>query len=107
MRANTGVHLADQMSMAGTDDFNHSPVAPPAFDLPPADTKRWVARRKASVVAAVCSGALSAQEACRRYRLSLEELLAWQRAIERHGVPGLRVTRLQLYRDSNELKAAE
>jgi transposase-like protein len=99
--------LADPMSTTGTDDFNHSPVSASAFDLPPADTKRWVARRKASVVAAVCSGALSAQEACRRYHLSLEELLAWQRAIERHGVPGLRVTRLQLYRDSNELKAAE
>jgi hypothetical protein len=95
------------MSATGTDELNLLPLTAPAVELPPADTKRWVARRKASVVAAVCSGTLSAQEACRRYRLSLEELLAWQRAIERHGVPGLRVTRLQLYRDANAFKTAE
>lgn len=95
------------MSTTGTNDSNRLAAPPLAIELPPADTKRWVARRKASVVAAVCSGALSAQEACRRYRLSLEELLAWQRAIERHGVPGLRVTRLQLYRDADAPKAAE
>lgn len=88
-------------------DFTSSPPESADFELPPPDTKRWVARRKASVVAAVCGGALSVQEACRRYRLSLEEFLAWQRAIERHGVPGLRTTRLQLYRDAEPLKAAE
>ncbi|HEX3535360.1 MAG TPA: DUF1153 domain-containing protein [Stellaceae bacterium] len=98
---------ADQMNPTGTEDLNLSRDASSAFELPPPDTKRWVARRKASVVAAVCSGALSVQEACRRYRLSLEELLAWQRAVERHGIPGLRVTRLQLYRDTEALKAAE
>jgi hypothetical protein len=78
-----------------------------AFDLPPPDTKRWVVRRKAIVVAAVRSGALSIQEACRRYKLSLEEFLAWQRAIDRHGVPGLRVTRLQIYRDTDAMRAAK
>lgn len=77
------------------------------FDLPPPDTKRWVVRRKAVVVAAVRSGALSIQEACRRYKLSLEEFLAWQRAIDRHGVPGLRVTRLQIYRDTDALRSAK
>lgn len=95
------------MSSSGPEDANLSPAFPPAFDLPPPDTKRWVARRKASVVAAVCSGALSAHEACRRYRLSLEELLAWQRAVERHGIPGLRVTRLQNYRHTDAMKPAE
>jgi hypothetical protein len=84
-----------------------APVGLAAFDLPPADTKRWVVRRKAIVVAAVRSGALSIQEACRRYKLSLEEFLAWQRAIDRHGVPGLRVTRLQIYRDTDALRAAK
>ena len=68
--------------------------------LPPTDTKRWVARRKAVVVDAVRSGALTLDEACRRYRLSVEEFHAWQRAIEAHGVAGLRVTRLQIYRDT-------
>lgn len=68
--------------------------------LPPSDTKRWVARRKAVVVNAVRNGAISLDEACRRYRLSVEEFHAWQRAIEAHGVAGLRVTRLQIYRDA-------
>ena len=67
--------------------------------LPPPDTKRWVIRRKAEVVAAVRAGLLSLEEACRRYTLSIEEFLSWQRLVESHGLPGLRVTRLQDYRD--------
>jgi len=74
------------------------------LDLPPSDTKRWVVRRKAIVVAAVRNGSLSLQEACRRYHLSIEEFLAWQRAIDAHGVPGLRVTRLQIYRDTDAMR---
>lgn len=68
--------------------------------LPAADTKRWVARRKAVIVSAVRKGELSLEEACLRYQLSVEEFHAWQRAIEAHGVAGLRVTRLQIYRDT-------
>ena len=67
-------------------------------NLPPADTRRWVVRRKAAVVAAVQSGKITIQEACRRYNLSEEEFRAWQRAFEAHGLPGLRATRLQQYR---------
>jgi hypothetical protein len=63
-------------------------------------------RRKAVVVAAVRSGSISLQEACRRYKLSVEEFLAWQRAIDRHGIPGLRVTRLQIYRDTDDERAS-
>jgi hypothetical protein len=48
-------------------------------DLPPASTRRWVARRKAEVVAAVRGGLLSLDEACRRYALSAEEFSAWER----------------------------
>ncbi|HEY1259341.1 MAG TPA: DUF1153 domain-containing protein [Stellaceae bacterium] len=82
-------------------DENRDPYNPLRRDLlPPSDTKRWVARRKAVVVNAVRNGALSLDEACRRYRLSVEEFHAWQRAIEAHGVAGLRVTRLQIYRDA-------
>jgi len=66
--------------------------------LPPANTKRWVIRRKAEVVAAVRGGLLTLDEACQRYSLTLEEFLSWQRAIEQHGLPGLRTTRLQDYR---------
>jgi|SRR5919108_4292240 hypothetical protein len=77
------------------------------IDLPPPDTKRWVARRKAVVVNAVRSGAVSLEEVCRRYELSVEEFLAWQRAIETHGVAGLRVTRLQIYRDTPPARLAK
>jgi hypothetical protein len=71
-----------------------------AADLPPPDTKRWVPRRKAVIVNAVGNGTISLEEVCRRYELSVEEFLIWQRAIETHGVPGLRVTRVQIYRDA-------
>lgn len=66
--------------------------------LPPRDTTRWVVRRKAEVVAAVKGGLLSIDEACDRYGLSLEEFATWQRAVDRSGMPGLRVTRVQHYR---------
>ena len=55
-------------------------------------------RRKAEVVAAVRGGLISLEEACQRYTLSVEEFLSWQRAIEAHGIPGLRATRVQIYR---------
>jgi transposase-like protein len=67
-------------------------------DLPPPNTKRWVIRRKAAVVAALRSGGITMEEACRVYQLSEEELLSWKRAFEIHGLPGLRVTRIQQYR---------
>src|SRR5918993_179660 len=54
-------------------------------DLPPPDTKRWVIRRKAEVVAAVRGGLLSLDEACARYGLSVEEFLSWQMSIDRGG----------------------
>ena len=67
-------------------------------ELPPPNTKRWVIRRKAEVVAAVRAGVITLDEACRRYTLSIEEFLSWQRLIDSHGLAGLRVTRLQDYR---------
>jgi hypothetical protein len=69
-------------------------------DLPPANTTRWVARRKAAVVAAVRSGRITMEEALRRYQLSEEEFLSWQSAFETHGLAGLRATRVQHYRGS-------
>ena len=71
----------------------------PIDDLPPPNTKRWVIRRKAEVVNAVRKGVISLDEACRRYTLSIEEFLSWQRLIDSHGLAGLRVTRLQDYRE--------
>jgi hypothetical protein len=70
--------------------------------LPPPDTTRWVVRRKAEVVAAVNGGLLSVDEVCERYRLTVEEFAGWQRAIDRSGMPGLRVTRIQHYRSLYE-----
>ncbi|MDY0882641.1 DUF1153 domain-containing protein [Dongia soli] len=69
-------------------------------DLPPPGTKRWVIRRKAEVVAGVRAGLISLEEACARYTLSVEEFLSWQKSIDRHGLRGLRTTRLQDYRSS-------
>ncbi|MDJ0948513.1 MAG: DUF1153 domain-containing protein [Alphaproteobacteria bacterium] len=69
-------------------------------DLPPPDTTRWVIRRKAQVVAGVRGGLITLEEACERYKLSVEEFQSWQRLIERHGLPGLRVTRTQKYREN-------
>lgn len=66
--------------------------------LPRPDTSRWVVRRKAEVVAAVTGGLLTIDEACKRYELTLEEFASWERAVERSGLPGLRVTRVQYYR---------
>ena len=66
--------------------------------LPPPGTTRWVVRRKAEVVAAVRGGLLSLEEACTRYTLTVEEFLAWQYSIDRHGLAGLRTTRIQQYR---------
>jgi hypothetical protein len=61
-------------------------------DLPPANTTRWVCRRKAEVVVAVRGGLLSAEQACTRYGLTGEEFLAWDRAFERLGMRGLHAT---------------
>lgn len=71
-------------------------------DLPPPDTKRWVIRRKAEVVTAVRCGLISLEEACERYKLSVEEFLSWQRLIDKHGMRGLRTTRLQQYRRTSK-----
>lgn len=59
--------------------------------LPPRETSRWVASRKAQVVAAVEGGLLTIEEAMECYSLSLEEFYAWQRAMDRGGVAGLRI----------------
>ena len=67
-------------------------------DLPPADTRRWVASRKAVVVRAVIHGLLTEAEALNRYALSAEEFGQWRAAVEKHGDAALKVTALQKYR---------
>jgi len=70
------------------------------FGLPdlPSLTKRWMVRRKAAVIEAVRGGWVPIEEVCRLYNLSVDEFLAWERDIDRYGVPGLRATRYQIYR---------
>ncbi len=66
-------------------------------DLPSPDTKRWVIRRKAEVLAAVRGGLLSLEEAGSLYALTSDELRSWQHCIDRYGLAGLRSTRTQFY----------
>jgi hypothetical protein len=77
----------------GTDVLGQAPELP-------APGQRWTARRKATVVAAVRGGRVSVEEICELYNLSIDEFLAWERDIERYGVPGLRTTRYQIYRST-------
>jgi hypothetical protein len=67
-------------------------------DLPPSETRRWVASRKAVVVRAVTSGLITRSEAMERYALSDEELTLWFGAVEQHGEAALKVTTIQKYR---------
>jgi transposase len=67
--------------------------------LPPTDRPvQWIARRKAQVVAAVKGGLLTVEEACERYQISLEEFAAWNQAVEKSGILGLRTTHRQSYK---------
>jgi len=67
-------------------------------DLPAADTRRWVASRKAAVVRAVGAGLISRATALARYELSEDEFAAWEHAVDTHGEAALRATALQQYR---------
>ena len=69
-----------------------------AIELPPENVQRWTPSRKAAVVSAVNAGEVTRAEICRRYQISAEEFLSWQRDYETHGLHGLRSTRLQIYR---------
>ena len=91
---------------AGADWSFEAGSVPSLDNLPPTDTKRWVIRRKAEVVAAVRAGLISLEDACARYTLSVEEFLSWQRLVDSHGLPGLRVTRLQDYRGMGRARSA-
>jgi len=67
-------------------------------DLPPVETRRWVASRKAILVHAVAYGLVSEREVCTTYDLSEEEFRGWQRAMQAHGVRALKATSVQKYR---------
>lgn len=67
-------------------------------DLPPVETRRWVASRKAIVVKAVIHGLITESEALSRYSLSEEEFASWRAAVDTHGEKALKVTTIQKYR---------
>jgi hypothetical protein len=90
-------HDADMTDNSGASSAS-TPCADAFAGLPPVDTKRWVARRKAEVLAAIVDGRIGRAEACRRYTISEAELRLWERAVDCAGIPGLRVTRVQIYR---------
>lgn len=66
--------------------------------------QRWTVRRKAAVIEAVRGGWVPIEEVVRLYSLSVDEFLAWERDMDRHGVHGLRSTRYQIYRDTAMLR---
>lgn len=67
-------------------------------DLPPADTTRWVASRKAAVVRSVRFGLITFSEAKATYGLSDEEYESWENAVKQHGESALKATSVQQYR---------
>jgi TolB-like protein len=70
-------------------------------DLPPIDLKRWYPQHKACIATAVRKGLISAEEVCKRYRLTMEEIQIWERALHGGGVKGLRVSGKNLSRSAH------
>ena len=71
-------------------------------DLPAPETRRWVPRRKARVVAAVEGGLISEEEAFERYSITPEEYETWKAAMSRFGMRGLCVTQINRVRATSE-----
>ena len=85
-------------------DTTHSENGTDALQIPelPRAGQRWTVRRKAAVVEAVRGGWMPIDEACVLYSISVDEFLAWERDLDRYGVPGLRTTRYQIYRQTEK-----
>lgn len=64
-------------------------------DLPSTNLKRWLPSHKASIATVVRGGLISADEVCKRYKLTLEELKMWEQALADHGLDGLRNSRIR------------
>lgn len=87
--------VSPEQSVAGPDGVRMT-----FRDLPPPNCSHWVMRRKAQVVIAVRGGLITLEQALKRYGLTRLEYEAWASTWDRHGMPGLRTTRLQDYRAS-------
>ncbi len=93
--------MIEQTNSRPTHIVGKPHLIPSPDRLPPANTTRWIASRKAEVVKAVENGVMTIDDALERYGLSLEEFCGWQRKLERDGVPGLRIKWLQHDRDTH------
>ena len=91
--------MPDQSESAAPDD-DRSDLLNQLPQLP-SPRQRWTARCKAAVIEAVRGGWVPIEEACRLYNISVDEFVAWERDMDRNGVPGLRSTRYQIYRDTD------
>ncbi|MBO9473324.1 DUF1153 domain-containing protein [Shimia sp. R10_1] len=67
-------------------------------DLPSANTKRWVASRKAAVVRGVAYGLITKREALETYKISDDEFNEWVTAVSTHGQEALKATAIQRFR---------
>ena len=67
-------------------------------DLPPSNTRRWVASRKLAVVRGVAHGLITQSDALARYGLSKDEFHEWISAVNSYGEEGLKVTSMKSYR---------
>lgn len=86
---------SQQQNKANSNSENHLYINKDSFHLPEANTKRWVASKKAEIIAAVRAGALTYDEACARYSLSSEEFGSWLRHFDQKGIKGLCTTKLK------------
>ena len=66
--------------------------------LPSPRAKRWTIARKATVILGVRRGLLRIEQACERYHLTVDEFRSWERDFDAYRAPGLRSTRVGLYR---------
>ena len=97
-----GNFIFDAQPPVSPDEGDGAQIASPIPELPLLG-QRWTVRRKAAVVEAVRGCWVPVEELSRLYDLSADEILAWERDLDRYGVPGLRSTRLQIYRLASAL----
>ena len=74
--------------------------------LPQVETGRFTIKRKAQIVNAVRNHLATLAEACARYGISEDEFKSWETLLDKHGVLGLRASRLQEYRPAEERATA-
>jgi hypothetical protein len=98
------VHQGSKAKSAGDTRGEHraasseGPPNTPIFSTTISKSERWGPHRKAEVVAAVRSGALSLKQISALYQISIEEYVCWQRDITLFGLPGLQVGKGQRLR---------